>query len=1072
MQRVFRFSLIGLLGVASLTACGDKVNVVGPTTNAADNQVHGVTVTPPNATMAIGDKLTFIAAVNAGPAVTDKTVTWSSSNSAVASVDATGVVTAKAAGTTSIIATSNADKTQAAAATVTVGATTPTTITVSSINQTICGFGGCSSAPANLANIVGQLDVILNVDPGSAKLNEVDLIMNCTGPGNTGTDTIVAKQTTASSNLAPSAEEASAPITLSFNTATFNTTSGVPAFKNGNCTIKAQAITQSGTGTPQTTKSTDLVAVLNNPDVVIGTIASGKNALNPVTGLAWNGQSVTVSATPVFFTPNRTAVSQTITYEGKSATLTGAGTQSVTFKDDNDPAILAAASDPLNIDQITDANSQNTLTVTVVDNSGQNFANAAGTPIATAASFFASPNNPLPPWLTQNNIVNPFRLDTKKPVSGTLILAGNVQQNVGNFFINTAAYLNGSFKFQSDSASGYQGADFLSGVAGCPVGTVVTRAGNCDFGGVDSVTVVFQTATSSTGTYTTVTNPSSLAESNTNTAYFLRQITTDRLGNADTTFSCGVASYTVGVGCTQYSAVASGAASAPTSARFGVDKTAPTLALSSGEADKNTYQAAGAAGNYNLSALDVGTIGGAGIGTYGGPGSLLVAQTRLYNDLNPATVDLSGFEGQVVSTNANAALTGGIYVGATPLTISGIVDPCVIGRFNGTAAKAGPNALTVFWRDGTTAGFCTPVAYTPTAGPSNTSAVPAAAISALGYFKTQVIATDLANNVATTTFTATVLEDNSLPTITSVDLPQTLAGGTTVSFPAGASDNTAAAVGDITGSWATLTYSVTGFVLQYPVSTAGAGTAFDNVLTRSATITPPVQNFIKNLQVSTGGTTAPTSTSSTTTAGAAGAPSTLTISAIDAANNVSVNATGTVNLSAVPVQITGSGTNFTAAGSGATFFTGGFSIAASTANVSNCPAAGCGPSGSTAAANPTSTVITATANGTSGAFNNPFSAGTLQLWYRPTGTTTWFLAPSSDVSVGTVSFADNGTSRQWIYNLTWNPPAATPVSALGAPQNLSPANAATINVDVMVVGVNGNGDGVATPVQVITLTNP
>ena len=96
----------------------------------------------------------------------------------------------------------------------------------------------------------------------------------------------------------------------------------------------------------------------------------------------------------------------------------------------------------------------------------------------------------------------------------------------------------------------------------------------------------------------------------------------------------------------------------------------------------------------------------------------------------------------------------------------------------------------------------------------------------------------------------------------------------------------------------------------------------------------------------------------------------------------------------------------------------------------------------------------------------------MQLWYRPTGTTTWFLAPSTDVTVGTVSFADNGTQRQWIYTLTWNPPAATPVSALGAPQNLSPANAATISVDVMVVGVNGNGDGVATPVQVIILTNP
>jgi trimeric autotransporter adhesin len=1071
MQRVFRFSLIGILGIASLTACGDKVQVAG-VNNSADSTVTGVTVTPTSATMAVGDKLTFFASVSTGSAIKDHTVTWSSSNTAVATVDATGIVTAKAAGTTSIIATANADKTQGASATVTVGAGVQPSVSVSSINQTLCGFGSCSSVPANLANVVGQLDVILNVDPGTSKLNEVDLIMNCTGPGNTGTDTIVAKQTLSSADLAPAAEEATAPITLSFNTATFNTTSGVPSFKNGNCTIKAQAITQSGTGTAVTTKSTDLLAVVNNPDVVIGTLVAGKTALNPVTGIAWNGQTVTVSATPVFFTPNRTAVSQTITYEGKSATLNGAGTQSVTFKDDNDPTILAANSDPLNIDQITDSLSHNTLNVSVVDNNGQNFTNAAGTPIATAASFFANPGAPLPPWITQNGTVNKFRLDTKKPVSGTLVLAGNVQQNVGNFFINTAAYLNGSFKFLADSASGYQGADFLSGVAACPAGTVAARASNCDAGGVDSVTVVFQTATSSTGTYTTVKDPSSLPETNTNTANFLRQITTDRLGNADTTFSCGIANYTVGVGCVQYSAVAAGAASAPTSSRFGVDKTAPTLALTSGEADKNIYQAT-TAGNYFLSALDVGTVGGAGIGTYGGPGSLLVAQTRLWNDLNPSTFDPSVFEGQVFSTNPNAALSGGVYSGAA----ASLTTPCVIGRFNASSTKAGPNALTVFLRDGSTGGFCTPVAYNPTAGPSNTSGVPAASVVAMGYYKTQVIATDLANNVATTTFSAQVLEDDSQPTILSIDIPGTLAGNSTVSFPTSASDAAAGKVGDIVGSWAAISYVTPGITLQYPVTTGGAGVAFDNVLTRTATVTPTAPNFIKNLQVSAGGTTAPTSVPSTLvpgTGGTAGTPTTLRVSAIDAANNVSANAA--IDFNTQPSQLTGSGTNFTAAGSGATFFTGGFSIAASTANVSNCPAAaGCGAAGSgTAAANPTTTTITATAAGTSGAFNNPFAAGTVQLWYRPQTAPAglWFLAPAADVSIGTVSFADNGTQRQWIFNLAWNPPAATPVSGAGAPINMAPANAATILVDVMVVGVNGNGDAVATPPFTVTLTNP
>lgn len=491
------------------------------------------------------------------------------------------------------------------------------------------------------------------------------------------------------------------------------------------------------------------------------------------------------------------------------------------------------------------------------------------------------------------------------------------------------------------------------------------------------------------------------------------------------------------------------------------DRTPPTLSLSSGEADMNTYQVVGAAGNYNLSAIDA---GGSGIGTYGGPGSLLVAQTRFWNDLDPSTFSATTFEGQVFSTNANAALTGGTYVAA----LGSATTPCVIGRFNASATSAGPNAITVFLRDGRAAGFCTPVAYTPAAGPSNTFAIPAASIPALGYFKTRVIASDLANNVGPNVFTATVLVDNSIPAVSYVDLPPFIQGGMPITFPSLASDASAGAVGDITGAWATLAYSVTGFVLQYPLGTFGSGVAFDTVLTRTATPMPVVQNFIKNLQVSAGGTTAPTSTSALITPGAGGAPSILTVSAIDAANNVSGSASATLVLSAQAMQIVGAGTNFTAVGSGATFFTGGFAIAASNTTVSNCPTSGCAGG---SAANPSSTVITAIAAGAPVIFGNPFGSGAVQLWYRPTGTTVWFLAPSSDVSLGTV-VTDNGAQRQFLYNLMWNPPAATPPSASSAPVSLTPANGGSINIDVMVIGVNWNGDGVATPIQVITVSNP
>jgi hypothetical protein len=263
--------LLGLLALAGLTACGDKVTVPAATTTPVDNTVHGVTVSPPSATMNVGDKVTFAASVNAGAGVTDRTVVWTTSNTNVITVDNTGAVTAKANGTASVIATSHADPTQSGAAVVTVGSGTGAipTITVATVNQTICGaLGQCNSVPANLANVFGQIDVTFNVDPAGQKLSEVDLILNCTGTGNSGTDTIVAKQTITSGNVVPAASAAAAPVTLSYNTATFNATNGATAFKNGPCQVKGKAITLAGTA-PTTTTSASTLITLNNADLVI-----------------------------------------------------------------------------------------------------------------------------------------------------------------------------------------------------------------------------------------------------------------------------------------------------------------------------------------------------------------------------------------------------------------------------------------------------------------------------------------------------------------------------------------------------------------------------------------------------------------------------------------------------------------------------------------------------------------------------------------------------------------------------------------------------------------------------------
>ena len=84
--------------------------------------VTGVTVTGAN-TATAGDTVTLTATVAPANA-TDKSVTWSTSDAAVAAVNANGVVTTKKAGKVTITATSNGDKTKFGSIEITVSAAT------------------------------------------------------------------------------------------------------------------------------------------------------------------------------------------------------------------------------------------------------------------------------------------------------------------------------------------------------------------------------------------------------------------------------------------------------------------------------------------------------------------------------------------------------------------------------------------------------------------------------------------------------------------------------------------------------------------------------------------------------------------------------------------------------------------------------------------------------------------------------------------------------------------------------------------------------------------------------------
>jgi hypothetical protein len=988
--------LLGALALAAatgLTACGDKVSVVQP---PADSTVHTVTVSPPAVTLQVNDVFTFTASVDAGAGVADRTVTWTSSNAAVATVDANGTVTAKGGGNASIVAASKANPAVKGSAVVTVGAVVQPTVTISTINQTT----GAGSVPAVLGNVIGQLDVTLNVDPGTQKLSEVDLVATVAGK-----DTIVAVQTLSSSDVVPLDEAASAPITLSFNTASFNGTTGVTAFKNGQITIKGVAKTTQGTQSA----SGGQALTLNNTDALVGSVATGATKQDNL-GQSWSGTSITVTVVPVFYTPNRSAQSTsfTVNAQGTGDAMTKTTTPSpaagsATFSDGNG----ANAGGATDIDQVN--NDAVVAKSSVLDNNGVNFQNAnanaatpsggttgVSSPIYTAQSVLAAAPVALPA----------FRLDTRKPLPGTFPVAPNVDQNINP----GTGYVGAAFKFTADSSSGYRGPNAIAG----------NQTRNLDMAnginnGVGGVTVVFQFRTGSSGSFTSITNTSNINESVASNTYSLRMITTDALGNADTT----------------------------NDGTFGVDKTPPTIAVTATPANDTVTNTAGGLGSYTYTISD--NLSGPAI-------SQLVAVVRNWNGLSSVS---SNNEGRI---NSNVVSPGFSGQGTSANTS---INPCYIGRFNATQAAAGANAIPIFSATGAALGFCTPVIYSAaTSLPTSFPAVSPASAVMDGYWTATVVALDEAANQVVG-FTRTVLEDATAPTITNIGPPATAVGNGVVAWPSTVADNTGSGVGDITGSFIQQTFAAG--VLQFPTQT-GPGVAFDNVLTNAPTITPQLTNYIKNLQA-----VGPAGSALLPVLG--GNNSAVTVTALGAADlgaGAPSRGSLTYNFQPGAPQLVGGQTNTfpcsnntnPSAGCTAATWNAGWAITGNNANVSNCPAAGC--AGNVAPTKPLSTALTATAGGPTQFFSNPLQGGAVTFWYRLNGSAgPWFFAGNS------TSFTsnDNLVNRFWIFSFTFTPPKVAPDGTVLTTNGLL--------IDLVAVGVNAAGDAVinSTPFT-ITIFNP
>jgi len=1029
MQRVVR-STFAILTLAGLAACGDKVTVVSADTTKPQ-EVTGVTVTPATVTLNPTQTASLVATVNATGNVTDRTVTWSSSNTAVVTVAAAGpstqvTITAVAPGTAAIVAKSVANTNVSGAAAVTVSALPPVSVSIGTINQGANISGLVVGIPADLTNAQGQLDITLNVESGNQPLQSVTAILKC------GTDSIVQTQTISAAAAELAAEEAAAPVTLSINSSQLNAAQTAPLLRNNAaCTVRATARTTSGTQSASGTTN----LTINNPDMILATATFPARA-NDAAATPWwggTGPAVTVAVRPIFFS-GRTPAAATVNWNGLGVSATVTGTTSpltVSFPTASGTGSAQA------VDSRTVGGSA--FQINVTDNQGNVLTGGPfGNPqIVTlvAGSSTVTPPNQVPQSNGNPGTLAAINFDSRRPSPGVFPLPNNGPQGTagvaGNVFVGT------SFIFAGTAAAGYCGPN-STGYTPANLGTTVSvctgnNAGNTDNGGVDVVTVEFQTATNNTGTFTAnVTNTNALDVTDAGNGYVLRQITRDALGNADTSFANGTA----------WSAISTG--STPALTRFGVDKQAPTFTLLAGTAtDKSIAQTSGGTGNWFFSITD----------DRAGPGVSRVAQIRNWNNNSTAVngFDITAIE-NVSSTNLCGnfglpAASGAVAKDAcvTPATAAAGFDPCVIGRFNAAQSASGLNAAQVFDRAGAALGWCTPVPYAIPGNNTLATNILSADATSGGYFTTVIVAIDEAGNRTTPPFSGVVAVDPSDPQVTALDLPGSITGNGTASFSASANDTqNNNSIGDLLNTFATLTYPIA--VLRFPNQPITGAAPFDNVLTRTATAATTINNFMKNL-VQGGPATPPTG--STSTVG-------VTDVAIGTIDESGRSGTKSGNFAAAGVSI-GAGANATWSAN----FNVGVDQSFTNTTIWNCPTATtCGASANAAPGGPTSTSISMIAKGVTGLFTNPFVL--VSFWYQNPTTLQWVQFGSTTTGV----ISDDNVTRTWTFSFTWDPPAS---GADGF--SLTPAAGATIALNVRAIGQNANGDGVMTATGVLTISN-
>jgi hypothetical protein len=368
---------MALLALGSLTfaACDDKT----PTTPVVPQPIS-VTVTPASATIPVGGQLTLVAFVQNS---TNQAVTWTSTNTAVATVDAQGVVRGvTVGGPVTIIATSQADPNARAAASITVQTAPGQEITFTLVpQQAQVQVGGTVQLVGIVTGSTNQAVTYASSTPAVATVSATGLVTGVS----TGTAVITATPAAAPGQVRTATitvTPAAPPASVSFQAVTGHTTTptgnfnvtlnvsadvthdvrrvqvrlrdqvvceqvfaqplgttqgvatfscevdtaaldeqGQPLFPNGTAELTAVALDGAGAVRAQASWGNITLNNVNRVDLTITTTpVSSETGVVFAGGLEWREGAVVVTATPVIFQAGQTVASVVVCLDVPEAT--------------------------------------------------------------------------------------------------------------------------------------------------------------------------------------------------------------------------------------------------------------------------------------------------------------------------------------------------------------------------------------------------------------------------------------------------------------------------------------------------------------------------------------------------------------------------------------------------------------------------------------------------------------------------------------------------------------------------------------------------------------------------------